>query len=247
MIKNIKSNVETQPKFLWFIIVSYTMITVMSNWFDFRLIDFFGLTVLPGAIIFPLNFLISDIITEAYGYKKARLAIWTAFLFNLMFLFYGQMITYLPSPAFAAHNNALFDKILAVNFFVMMGSFLSYLVSEPLNAYIVSKLKIKFNGKLMGIRFITSTVIASFFDSIIFTTVAFGHVYDTYHVIQIMFSIWITKVVVEILVVPISVRLTKIIKIKEHVDMYDYDTSFNLFSLDSEYAAQNNKFDNNQK
>ena len=169
MIKHLESNVETQPKFLWFIIVSYTMITVMSNWFDFRLIDFFGLTVLPGAIIFPLNFLISDIITEAYGYKKARLAIWTAFLFNLLFLAYGQIIAYLPSPSFAAHNNAIFDKILTVNFFVMLGSFLSYLISEPLNAYIVSKLKIKFNGEFMGVRFITSTVIASFFDSIILT------------------------------------------------------------------------------
>jgi len=217
----------------------------MSNWFDFRLIDFFGLTVLPGAIIFPLNFLISDIITEAYGYKKARLAIWTAFLFNLLFLAYGQIIAYLPSPSFAAHNNAIFDKILTVNFFVMLGSFLSYLISEPLNAYIVSKLKIKFNGEFMGVRFITSTVIASFFDSIIFTTVAFGHVYNAYHVIQIIFSIWITKVVVEILIVPISVRLTKILKVKERVDVYDYNTNYNIFRLDSEYPTKNNKFSTN--
>ena len=76
-----------QPKYLGFLILTYCMLMVFSNWFDPRLIDLFGLNTDAGTLIFPLGFLISDLITEVYGYKQARRAIWCGFLFNFLFLY----------------------------------------------------------------------------------------------------------------------------------------------------------------
>src|ERR1700736_166731 len=91
----------TAPKYLWFLILSYSMMIAISNWFDSRLILLFGISISPGAMSFPFTFLISDIITEVYGYKNARKAIWAAFLFNIIFLAYGQIVIHMPSPSFA--------------------------------------------------------------------------------------------------------------------------------------------------
>ncbi len=85
MSENKTHFIQNHPKYLWFLILSYSMIIAISNWFDARLVDIFGMVISPGALIFPITFLLSDTITEVYGYKHARRAIWSAFLFNVIF------------------------------------------------------------------------------------------------------------------------------------------------------------------
>src|SRR5688572_13040806 len=94
-----------QPKYLWFLVLSYTMVLVLANWFDARLIQIFSFNTDGGTLIFPLTFLLSDLITEVYGYQQARRAIWCGFLFNIFFILYGLAITHLPSPDFALTRN----------------------------------------------------------------------------------------------------------------------------------------------
>src|SRR3989338_1991520 len=106
--------IQNHPKYLWFLILSYSMIIAISNWFDARLVEIFGMVVSPGALIFPITFLLSDMITQVYGYKHARRAIWSAFLFNVIFIAYGQILIHLPSPDFSI-DNAVFNKLIAVN------------------------------------------------------------------------------------------------------------------------------------
>ncbi len=81
---NIESCISQYPKYLWFLILSYSMVLAMSNWYDSRIILIFGMSITPGALIYPITFLLSNMITEVYGFKNARLAILTALLFNLM-------------------------------------------------------------------------------------------------------------------------------------------------------------------
>src|SRR3990167_4672910 len=123
----------SQPKFLWFLTLTYSMVIVLANWFDPRLIKIFGLTTDAGTLIFPLTFLLSDLITEVYGYKNARRAIWCGFLFNALFILYGQLVIHMPSPDYHT-NNAMFDTLLATNVRIIIASCLSYLISEPLNS-----------------------------------------------------------------------------------------------------------------
>jgi uncharacterized integral membrane protein (TIGR00697 family) len=233
--------IENSPKYLWFLILTYTMVIAISNWFNVRLVEIFHVTLSPGTLIFPLTFLLSDIITEVYGYKHARRAIWAAFLFNLIFIGFGQIVIHLPSPSLAV-NNAGFDKLLAMNAFVVIGSFVSYLTSEPINSLIVAKLKVACKGELMGLRFVLSTVVASAIDSVMFTTIAFGRTYPLHNLLMLMFSIWLVKVVIEILGLPLSIRLAKWLKKKEKLDVYDLNTNFNPVSLNSQYSVDDNLF-----
>lgn len=238
--------IQLKPKFLWFLTLSYAMILAISNWFDARLIELFHLALSPGSLSFPLTFLLSDTITEVYGYKHARRAIWVALFFNILFLFYGQIIIHLPSPAFATEN-AAFDKILKMNVWIVIGSFTSYLISEPINSYITAKLKIILKGQYMGIRFTTSTVIAAFIDSVLFISIAFHQSFEPSQLITLTFNIWLIKTSIEIFGLPISIRLSKWLKKEEKLDIYDYNTNFNPFHLDSQYNAQNNLYEGDSR
>lgn len=230
-----------QSKWLWFLTLSYVMINVMTNWFDARLISLYGIITDAGTLIFPLTFLLSDLITEVYGYKFARRAIWCGFLFNILFLLYGQLIIHLPDPPFN-NNNSYFAIILATNSRIIVASLISYILSEPLNSYLMAKLKLRTQGKYLAGRFISSTFFASLVDSIVFSTIAFYNVMPLSELYRLIFTMWLIKVVIEILGLPLSIYLTKQLKNSEKIDIYDSNTQFNLFSLNTQYQKENNHF-----
>ncbi|MGD9152540.1 MAG: queuosine precursor transporter [Gammaproteobacteria bacterium] len=232
-----------QPRFLWFLTMSYAMVLVFANWFDPRLVRVFGLVTDAGTLIFPLTFLLADLITEVYGYKIARRAIWIGLFFNLLFMLYGQLVIHLPSPKYPTHND-IFAQIIAMDSRVVIASVFSYLCSEPLNTYILAKIKILMRGKLMWLRFVSSTVIASGLDSCIFGTIAFYGVLTNYELFSLIVTMWLIKVVIEIIGLPVSVTLARKLKAAERVDIYDIGTNFNLFSFDVSYSKSKNKYKN---
>jgi uncharacterized integral membrane protein (TIGR00697 family) len=217
------------------------MVIVLANWVDARLIQLGPIITDGGTLIFPLTFLLSDIITEVYGYKLARRAIWCGFLFNALAVFYGLIISSLPSPAFAQYND-IFDKMLTINVRIITASTVSYIISEPLNSFILAKLKIKTAGKFMWLRFICSTFLAAGADSFIFGTLAFYGSMSTMNLLGLIFSMWGIKVFIEIVGLPLSLPLSKKLKTLEQIDIYDDATKFNVFSLDADYQTQANHF-----
>jgi len=229
------------PKYLWFLILCYAMIIVLANWFDARLIHIFGLDTDAGTLVFPLTFLLSDLITEVYGYKQARRAIWCGFLFNAVFILYGQIVIHLPGPSYATQN-ALFDTILATNTRIIFASTISYFISEPTNSLIMAKLKIKMQGKNMALRFVLSTFAASGLDSIVFGTLAFYGTMNNANLIALILTMWFIKVFVEIVGLPLSIYLNNKLKKAEQLDIYDENTKFNIFSLNANYTARNNAY-----
>ena len=230
-----------QPKYLWFLTLSFTMVIVLANWFDPRLIRIFNLDTDAGTIIFPLTYLLSDLITEVYGYKHARRAIWCGFLFNALFIVYGQIIIHLPSPLYPT-DNAMFDQLLAANARIIIASAISYLCAEPLNSYVMAKLKIKMSGRWIGVRFVASTFLASGFDSAIFGVIAFYGVMNNHNLWVLIVIMWFIKVFIEIIGLPISIRLARKFKQKEQLDIYDKRTQFTILSLDARYEQKDNEF-----
>lgn len=235
------TGLESRPNYLWFLTLTYSMVMVLANWFDPRLISLFGFVTDAGTLIFPLTFLLSDLITEVYGYKFARQAIWCGFLFNALFIIYGQIIIHLPSPAYST-NNAMFDTLLTMDARIILASGISYLISEPMNSFVIAKLKIKMRGRYLSVRFLLSTLFASGIDSFIFSTIAFYGVMSHLNLINLIFTMWFIKVMIECLGLPFSVTLAKRLKKAEHMDIYDKKTQFNLFSLDTTYSAKANEF-----
>lgn len=226
--------------YLWFLTLSYTVVIILANWFDVRIIRIFDLTTDAGTLVFPFTFLLSDLITEVYGFKQARRAVWCGFLFNLIFILYGQVVIHLPGPDYQTNNSA-FDSLFAFNIRIILASVISYLCSEPLNAFLMAKLKMKMNGRFLGFRFVLSNFFASGVDSFIFGSIAFYAVMSNANLLSLILTMWFIKVVIEILGVPLSVKLTKKLKHIEQIDMYDRNTKFRLFSLETHYSNNDNE------
>lgn len=245
MIPENDQNIMQYPKYLWFLILSYSMTLAMtlamSNWYDSRIVEVFGVSITPGSLVYSITFLLSNVITEVYGFKNARKAILTAFLFNVMFIIYGGIVLSLPTPLNMNHNPS-FDSFLMVNLRIIVASFISYLISEPTNAYIVSKLKTIQEGKYIGIRFIASTLISGALDSILFIVIAFYHTMADSQLISLIFHIWMVKTVIEILGLPLSINVARKLKETEKLDIFDTTTQFTMFSLSSGYSKSDNKY-----
>lgn len=246
-MKTAIENVTEQNKlmihsnYLWYLTLTYSMVIVLSNWFDPRLIKMGVMVTDAGTLIFPFSFLLSNLITEIYGYKYARRTIWCGFLFNLIFIIYGQLIVHMPNPDFL-NNNALFDALLTINSRIIFASFISYFVSECFNSYIISIIKIKTKGRHMGLRFFLSTFIASGLDSIIFMTIGFYKTIPDSFFLSMMLTMWFIKVFIELCGLPFSLKLVNRIKKIEKLDIYDNQTNFNLFCFDLNYTQQENKY-----
>lgn len=238
----LKANLNhTTTQWLWFLTLSYIMVMTLANWFDPRLIQLAGLTTDAGTLIFPLTFLLSDLITEVYGYKYARRAIWCGFLFNALFIVYSQIVIHMPSPDFQT-NNAAFDKLLTMNIRIIFASAVSYLLSEPLNSFVMAKMKIKMAGRYLWLRFLSSTLIASVVDCTVFSLLAFYGVIPNTNLINLIISMFVVKMVVELACLPFSTYIAVRLKKIERLDIYDMDTDFNIFRLNVNYSAADNRF-----
>ncbi|ODN41137.1 queuosine precursor transporter [Piscirickettsia litoralis] len=239
-IENFQMN-QTNSTCMWLLFISYSMVLVLANWFDVRIISFLNLNTDAGTLIFPFTFLLSNAITEVYGYKNARMAIWLGFAFNILFIVYGQIVIHMPSPDFQT-NNIAFDNLFDSSVRVILASTASYFFAEPLNSLVMSKLKMKFNGKHKAFRFLASTVVASFADSFIFGFVAFYGIWNDENLINFCLTMWLIKVFIEFCGLPFSVRLTSYLKKKDQVDIYDINTKYTFFSLERNYNKENNKY-----
>ena len=185
--------------------------------------------------------MLSDLITEVYGYKYARRAIWCGFLFNLLFIIYGQIVIHMPNPAYPTRNEK-FDALLSTNIRIIFASMISYLSSEPLNSFVMAKLKIRMKGRYMGIRFLSSTLLASGIDSVFFSVIAFYGVINNLNLFALILTMWLIKFFIEILGLPLSIRLSKKSKKIEQIDIYDRRTNFNILNLDTKYSEKDNEF-----
>jgi uncharacterized integral membrane protein (TIGR00697 family) len=229
-----------RPKYLWFLMISYTMAIFTANWFDPRHIKVFGLCTGAGSIAFPLTYLLADIITEVYGYKNARIAIWSGLLFYSIFLFYGQFVIY--SLDSYVPGKTVLTSFLQVNNHIIFAAIASYLTTESVNSYLVAKLKVFFCGRYIGLRFVFSTLIAHIFNELVYAPIAFYGQMNLSNFIHHMLDSWLFMVSIELLLMPLSVRITKRIKIIERSDIYDSKTNFNIFSLDTRYSKEDNRY-----
>ncbi|MDO8954322.1 MAG: queuosine precursor transporter [Gammaproteobacteria bacterium] len=232
---------HNQPRYLFILMLAYCVCILLANWFDPRLVSIFGLITDAGTLIFPIGFLLSDLITEVYGYKKARQAIWLGFIFNVVFLLYGQLVIHLPSPAFANHN-AEFDQLVQMDLRVVIGSFCSYLIAEPINSWMIARLKLRMKGRHMALRFLSSTIVASLLDSSIFSVIAFSGIMPTSDLRTLILTMWFIKIVIEMVGLPLSTYLADRLKQTEHLDIYDINTKFSLLRFDAEYEASANHY-----
>jgi queuosine precursor transporter len=191
----------------------------------------FGPLILSASVLlFPLAFIFDDILTEVYGYEGSRRVIWTGFIAELLLVVAYQVTVILPPPIFFQDQPA-FEKVLGQTPRIVVASLLAYFAGEFCNSFILSKMKVKYEGRSMPTRFIISTILGQGVDSFIFYPVAFFGSMPLASLGTLIFSAWGIKVLWEALALPISVPIAKALKKIEDEDVYDRQTNFNPFKL----------------
>lgn len=225
-------NLRITPLFL---ILSSIFISslIVSNIIAVKLIDILGL-ILPAAIVvFPVTYIFGDILTEVYGYPRARLVIWLGFFANLLVVIFIKIGEWLPS-AEVWPNQQAYHAILGYTPRILLASFTAYLCGEFANSFVLSKLKILTQGRWLWTRTIGSTLVGQLIDSGIFITLAFVGIVPSAILLRIIVAQWLFKTAYEALATPLTYLIVGILKRKEGIDVYDYETDFNplrLFSL----------------
>ena len=211
---------------VWFMIVVAVFITclITANITAVKLISLFGL---PAAIIiFPISYIIGDVLTEVYGYRQARRVIWLGFFCNfiaVIAIWIGQILP----PASFWDGQGAYERILGYTPRLLLASFLAYLVGEFANAIVLAKMKIATRGRWLWLRTIGSTLIGQGLDSFLFITLAFVGTIPLNVLFTAVLVQWLAKSVYEAVVTPLTYIVVRFLKSKEGMDVYDRDTKFN--------------------
>lgn len=183
-----------------------------------------------GVLIFPLAYIINDVLVEVWGYQKTRLIIWAGFAVNLLaVLFFSIGIAVTAAPFW--ENQDAFASVLGNTPRIVAASMLAYLLGSFLNAYVMSKFKILTKGKGFSIRAVVSTIVGEGADSAIFITVGFAGIFPLPVLLTMIVTQALIKTVYEIAVLPLTIWVVARVKKIEGVDTYDYKVSYNPFRL----------------
>jgi uncharacterized integral membrane protein (TIGR00697 family) len=216
----------------FFVAVAAIFVTclVISNIIAVKLVILGGM-VLPAAIvIFPVSYLLADVLTEVYGFQAARRVIWLGFLCNILAVAAIYIGGALPAAGFWA-DQAAYDKILGATPRILAASLLAYLVGEFANTIIMSRLKVAMAGRHLWLRAIGSTLVGQGLDSVVFIAIAFAGLMSTPILLGTIVTQWLVKSAYEALATPVTYAMVGFLKRREGVDVYDRQVRFNPFAI----------------
>jgi uncharacterized integral membrane protein (TIGR00697 family) len=208
----------------------FVTVLLVSNIASSKITSFGPFTLDAGIILFPLSYIIGDILTEVYGFAKARRVIWIGLLCNVLMAATFMLVAILP-PAADWPNQKAYEAILGMTPRIVLASIIAYFAGEFINSFIMSKLKIRTKGKYLWTRTIGSTLAGELFDTLLFITIAFAGVFPMPVFISLVISNYILKVAVEVLFTPITYFVVNKLKKAENEDYYDNKTNFNPFAI----------------
>jgi queuosine precursor transporter len=183
-----------------------------------------------GVLFFPLSYVFGDILTEVYGYARARKVIWAGFGAMAFAAIMATVVVALP-PAPGWANQAAYETVFGQTPRIVAASMIAYFCGEFVNSYVLAKMKIAADGKQMSVRFVVSTIFGEGVDSLLFYPIAFYGVMGNDLLLKLMAAQWGLKVLVEIVMLPLTVKIVNVLKRAEQEDFYDRKTDFTPFSL----------------
>lgn len=216
----------------WLPLVTGLFVTVLviSNIIAVKLVTAGPLVVTAAIVLFPVSYILADVLTEVYGYAVARQVIWIGFLCNLVAVCAMTIGGLLPAAPFW-QDQAAYDAILGFSARLLGASFLAYLGGEFLNAFVLAKLKLRTGGRHLWLRTVSSTLVGQALDSLVFVVVAFAGVLPPPALAVAALSQWAAKSLYEALATPLTYLVVGFLKRSEGVDHYDRGTRFNPLAL----------------
>ncbi len=209
--------------------ILFNVCLIASNLFETKLFTAGPLTLTGGVIIFPVSYILNDCIVEVWGFKKARLIIWTGFAMNFFVVLAAQIVRLLPAAPFW-DGGAHFDYVFAMAPRVTLASMLAFVSGSTINALVMSKMKKTTGGRGFSIRAIASTVAGEGVDSLIFFPIAFWGI-GMAEMLQLMLTQIVLKTLYEIIILPVTNIVVRTVKKHEGIDTIDGDISYNPFKI----------------
>ncbi len=208
--------------------ILFCVCLITANVLETKQIAIGRLNITGGLLVFPISYIINDCVAEVWGYHRARLLIWTGFLMNFLFVAFGALVDVIPGAPYW-HNQDGFHGVFGLAPRITIASFIAFLTGSFINAYVMSRMKVISKGKHFSLRAILSTIFGEGADSIVFFPIAFIGVVPNNEIIVLIISQIILKTLYEIIILPITIRVVKLTKKSEGIDVYDNDISYNIF------------------
>lgn len=210
--------------------IVFCVCLICSNLLEVKMVSLGGITATAGLIVFPISYIINDCIAEVWGYRKARLIIWMGFLMNLLAVIFIQLAIVLPAAPFWEGQDAFVGTFSSTPR-ILLASFIAFLAGSFLNAYVMSRMKISSGGKHFSLRAIASTVVGESADSLLFFPIAFGGVVPVKELAVLIVTQACLKTAYEIIILPVTVRVVRLVKRIDGSDVYDRQVSYNIFKI----------------
>jgi uncharacterized integral membrane protein (TIGR00697 family) len=237
-MQGVGERADRSYRYFDFVMVAFVVVLVCSNLIgpakaaqvDLPLIG--AVTFGAGVLFFPISYIFGDILTEVYGYARARRVIWTGFAALVFAAVMAAVVVALP-PAPTWENQKVYEIAFGNTWRIAGASMIAYFCGEFVNSFVLAKMKVATAGRGMRTRFVASTVAGEAVDSSLFYPLAFWNsgIMPNDLVLTLVISQFVTKTLVEVAFLPLTTRIVKALKKAEQEDHYDRDTDFNPFSV----------------
>ena len=187
---------------------------ITANVLETKQIQIGCINITGGLLVFPISYIINDCASEVWGYRRAALVIWLGFAMNLFFVLFGALADAIPGAPYW-HNDAGFHAVFGLAPRIAIASFAAFIVGSLINAYVMVRMKQRSGNKHFSLRAIVSTLFGEGADSLIFFPLALYGIVPNTELLYLIVSQIIFKTLYEIIVLPLTIRVVKIVKEKE--------------------------------
>lgn len=203
---------KTKNDILQVLTAAFVACLLLSNVMAAKQFEFYGVVLTSGAILFPVVYIINDVMAEIFGYEKARRVILTGFAINAFAVVAYNLAIMLPAPAYANESAAAFALTLGNTWRVLLASFAAYLAGSLSNAFVMDRMKARGRGGLMA-RCVLSTVVGESLDGILFVLIAFAGVLPWAAVVSMIAAQIVFKTALEFVFYPVTRKVIKRIEV----------------------------------
>jgi uncharacterized integral membrane protein (TIGR00697 family) len=192
---------------------------VISNIIAVKLVEVEGRVFDAGNVLFPLAYLLGDVLTEVYGFRAARRVIVLGFACNLLAVAAIQIAIALPAAGFWEENQEAYETVLGTTWRIFVASLTAYLVGELTNSFVLQRMKAATGGRFLWTRTIGSSLVGQGLDTVLFVTIAFAG--TGVDLVETIVTTWAIKVAWEALATPLTYVLANGLKRREGLDVFD--------------------------
>ncbi|EFA43934.1 putative membrane protein [Hallella bergensis DSM 17361] len=228
--QDMNNNKQTVSVLFMLFSILFCVCLIAANVLETKQIAVGPISLTGGLIVFPISYIINDCVCEVWGFRKARLLIWMGFVMNFFFVAMGAICDLIPGADYW-NNDEGFHAIFGLAPRIALASFVAFVVGSFVNAYVMSRMKIRDGGKRFSARAILSTIAGETCDSVIFFPLALAGVVPTSELPWLMLWQVVLKTAYEVVALPLTMRVVKVLKQYEGEDVYDTDVNYSIWKV----------------